>query len=515
MTAGRTDASRRSGEPEVRTARGSVRGRWEDGLAVFRGIPFARPPVGDERFAAPVPAHAWEGAREAFVFGPPPPQDAGIPGRSGAVDTSAGEDWLTVNVWSPDPDPAARRPVLVWIYGGAFKLGQAGSPGYDASHIAQEGDVVVVSFNYRVGFEGFARIAGAPANRGLLDQVSALEWVRDSITAFGGDPDRVTVFGESAGAGSIAALLAMPRSDGLFQRAILQSPSGVFFSDALGIDIASAIATEAGRRATIEDLSAVDPYRLVDAGAVVTTKMREREDRWGAVAHTVTPYAPVVDGDVLPTAPWQALRAGAAREVALIIGHNRDEYRLFTVLGGQRGRIEDEDASLALRTFGPQPDGERAYRAAFPEASAENLHELVQSDWLFRMPALHLADAQTAAGGRAHLYELAWAAPGSGGALGACHGLDGPLVFGTFDAHLGPLLLGPEPSDEARTLAARIRGAWTAFATTGDPGWPTYDPERRLTQIFDANPTVTAYPEETSRRLWRNHIFATLPLRAS
>ncbi|MBL7500858.1 carboxylesterase family protein [Frankia sp. CNm7] len=502
----------RSGEVQARIAPGAVRGRWEGGLAVFRGVPFARPPVGEDRFAAPRPVPAWDGAREAFAFGPPPPQDVGIPGRSGVLEASAGDGWLTVNVWSPEPDPAARRPVMVWIYGGAYKLGFSGSPGYDAHQIAADGDVVVVSFNYRVGIEGFAHIAGAPANRGLLDQVAALEWVRDNIAAFGGDPERVTVFGESAGAGSIAALLAMPRAAGLFRRAILQSPAGIFFSDALAADIAAAIAAAAGQRATVEDLSLVDPYQLVDAGAVVTTKMREHADRWGPVAHTISPFAPVVDGDVLPVAPWEALAAGSARDVELIIGHNRDECRLFTVLAGQHGHVGQDDAAVALRAFGPGPDGERAYRAAFPDASAGQLHELVQTDWLFRMPTLHLADAQNAGGGRAHLYELTWPAPGGDGVLGACHGLDGPLVFGTFAAHLGPLLLGPEPPAEARTLAARIRGAWTDFASTGDPGWPAYDPERRLTQVFDAPPTVTPYPEEKSRALWRDHVFSALPL---
>lgn len=504
--------SAESSEPEVRTGSGRVRGRQEGGLAVFRGIPFAQPPVGDNRFAAPRPVPAWDGTRDALAFGPPAPQDIGIPGRTGVPAAPAGVDWLTVNVWTPDPDPAARRPVMVWIYGGAYKLGFSGSPGYDAHQIATEGDVVVVSFNYRVGIEGFTQLAGAPANRGLLDQVAALEWVRENIAAFGGDPGRVTVFGESAGAGSISALLAMPRAAGLFGRAILQSPAGVFFSEALGTDIGAAIAAAAGQAPTAADLAAVPPHLLVDAGAAAAAKIREHEDRWGVVAQTISLFAPVVDGDVLPSAPWPALAAGAARDVELIVGHNRDECRLFIALAGQHGKVGEDEAVAALRAFGPGPDGERAYRAAFPAASAGQLHELVQTDWLFRMPTLRLADAQVAGGGQAYLYELTWTAPGNGGVLGACHGLDGPLVFGTFGAHLGPLLLGPEPSDEARALADRMRASWTSFATTGDPGWPRYDPDQRLTQILDAPPSVTAYPEETSRRLWQDHAFDALPL---
>ncbi|MGX9888187.1 carboxylesterase/lipase family protein [Streptomyces sp. NPDC002276] len=501
--------------PVVRLAAGAVRGRLEDGLAVFRGIPFAEPPVGDARFQAPRPVRGWDGVRDALEFGPPPPQESGIQGRRGVLTGPMGDDWLTVNVWTPAPDPAARRPVMVWIYGGAYKLGHAGSPGYDAQHIARDGDVVVVSLNYRVGIEGFARIEGAPANRGLLDQVAALEWVRENITAFGGDPEQVTVFGESAGAGSVASLLVMPSASGLFRRAIAQSMPDTFFSDTLARDIASAIAAEAGLRPTAADLATVAPRQLTGAGGTLTDKMHQYEDRWGSVAHTPTPFSPVVDGEVLPTTPWEGLAAGAARDVELILGHNRDETRLFTVLGGQLGKITEEDATASLRRFGPGPDAEQVYRAAFPDASPGELDELVRCDRVFRMPCLHLAEAQVGAGGRAFVYELTWPAPGLGGVLGACHGLDVPLLFGNFTADLGNLLFADvEPSPEALALSSRFRSSWAEFARTGDPGWPAYDTERRSVQILDAHPVVTAYPEETSRRLWEGHTFRALPLTA-
>ncbi|MBD0424926.1 carboxylesterase family protein [Streptomyces sp. TRM S81-3] len=500
-------------EDVVRTAAGAVRGRREAGLTVFRGIPFAEPPVGEARFAAPRPPRPWDGIRDAYAFGPPPPQDLGLAGQTGAPAAPEGDEWLTVNVWTPEPDPAARRPVMVWIYGGAYKLGHAGSPGYDARRIAADGDLVVVTFNYRVGMEGFARIDGAPANRGLLDQVAALEWVRDNIAAFGGDPGRVTVFGESAGAGSIAALLAMPSAAGLFWRAIAQSVPGTFFSDELARDIATALAAEAGLRPTVADLSAVAPDRLVPTGQALAAKMPRYVDRWGQAAPTVTPYSPVVDGEVLPVMPWRALAEGAARDVDLVVGHNRDEFRLFTAMAGRTDGIGDERAAAALRLFGPGPDGEKAYRAAFPDASLGELYERVQTDWLFAMPSLHLAEAHLAGGGRAHVYELTWPAPGNGGGLGACHALDLPLLFGTFHADVGALLFaGTEPSPEALALSARFRASWTAFARTGDPGWPAYDTRRRLVQVLDAEPVVVPYPEETSRRLWEGHEFAPLPL---
>ena len=237
--------------PRVRTTAGTVQGRHEDGLAVFRGIPFARPPVGALRFQAPQPAEPWAGTRDASEFGAPPPQPQGrmVSAPPGAGDP---DDWLTVNVWSPSPG-AARLPVLVWIYGGAYVAGASSAPGYDGSALARRG-VVVVSFNYRLGMEGWAQLTGAPANRGLLDQVAALRWVQDNIAAFGGDPGQVTVFGESAGGGSVASLLAMDTAAGLFQRAILQSVPGTFFSAELAADLAAVAARDldldaGGRRA--------------------------------------------------------------------------------------------------------------------------------------------------------------------------------------------------------------------------------------------------------------------------
>jgi para-nitrobenzyl esterase len=494
---------------EVRTAAGALRGTREDDVTVFRGIPFAEAPVGELRFAAPRPVQGWDGVREAVAYGPRPPQ----PDAFGEAEVpAAGDEWLTVNVWSPDPDPGAMLPVMVWIQGGGYIVGMSSNPGYDGRRLARDGGVVVVTFNYRLGVEGFAQITGAPANRGLLDQVAALEWVRDNIRAFGGDPGRVTVFGESAGGGSIATLLAMPRAAGLFHRAIAQSVPGRYFSTELAADIAAACADELGLRPTVADLAGVDPTRLVAAGQAVAATMTQRAPRWGQVAHRSILVAPVVDGDVLPVIPWRMIADGASRDIDLIVGHTRDEQRLFNLLGGLLGRVTPDQATAALQIFAPGPDGERRYRDAFPDAGPNELYELVHSDWLFRMPTLHLAHAHSAGGGRVHVFELTWPAPGMGGTLGACHGLDVPLVFGNLDRGQTAMLIGESPSPEAEALSAEMLGAWTAFAAHGDPGWPAYDTEKRLTQVFDTPSLVTAYPEEASRLIWQDDTFPVLTL---
>ncbi|AQZ70286.1 carboxylesterase [[Actinomadura] parvosata subsp. kistnae] len=501
-----------SAGPEVRVRAGRLRGRMEGGVAVFRGVPFGRPPVGALRLAAPVPAESWDGVREAVAFGAPPPQSRLL----GASRADGGDgDWLTVNVWSPSLG-GARLPVMVWIQGGGYMYGWSGDPLFDGRVLAGDG-VVVVTFNYRVSAEGFGHFRGAPANRGLLDQVAALRWVRDNIAAFGGDPDRVTVFGESAGAGSIAALMTMPSAAGLFRRAIALSVPGLFFSAEVAADIAAAVAAELGLPPDAGELRSLPPERLIDAGDAVADKSGGCP-QWGRAAYVQTPFAPVVDGEVLPDVPWRSVpdgpapgaADGTASGVDLIVGHNRDEYRLFMLIKGDLGQITAERADAALRQLAPDPAG---YRAAFPDACEERLFELVHSDWLFRMPSLRLAEAHQRRGGSTRLFELTWPAPGMGGdVLGACHGLGLPLTFGNLTEGVAALLLGQEPPPAAAELSARVRAAWTAFAATGDPGWPAYEQEGRLTWVVGAEPAVAAYPEETSRALWAGYGFDPLPL---
>ncbi len=494
-------------EVEIRTAAGTVRGRRENDLAVFRGIPYAQPPFGARRFQAPVDFERWEGVREATVFGPPVPQV----GNSGSIMRAAdgvvedgSDECLTLNVWSPGLGRVG-LPVMVWIHGGAYLEGSSANPHADGAVLAAAG-VVVVSINYRTGFEGFAHIAGAPDNRGILDQIAAVRWVRDNIEMFGGNPGNVTVVGQSAGAGCIAALTSMPLTAGLFRRAIAQSVPGTFFAPELAAAVSTAITGTHGVQPTVEDLTSVPPAALIDATQTIVTTMPQFADVWGPMALTPTPFSPVLDPDRLPQAPWQALNNGTACDIELLVGHTRDEYRLFAA-HLDREPTEDEVSAAITRCRGLPDDGR--YRTAYPDATPAQLHEIVNADWLFRMPSLHLAQAQNLGGGHAWTYELCW---GFNQEQGASHSLDYLLVLGTLtpdDIRRHPAAY-PNAVDEAVEVARHMRADWVRFATTGNPGWDAYEPRARTTRVYTAQPFTAAYPEERSRQIWQTHQFDAL-----
>ncbi|MDQ2740674.1 MAG: carboxylesterase family protein [Actinomycetota bacterium] len=479
---------------EVETTAGRVRGQWEDGVAVFRGVPFAAAPVGANRFAAPSPAAPWAGARDAFEFGAPPPQ----PGRS-----KGGDEWLNLTVWTPEPGQAV-LPVILWISGGGYLACDSANPHLAGGALSRAG-VVVVSAHYRSGAEGFLHLDGAPDNRGLLDQLAALTWVHDNIARFGGDAGNVTAFGQSAGAGCIAALLTMPAAAGAFGRAILQSIPGTYFTAGLAADISTEICAELGHRPTATDLAGVAPDDLMAASLAIKARLPQRADRWGAVAFTPTPFSPVVDGEVLTTAPWEALAAGAAADVDLMIGHGRDEYSL---LAAQLPHITDGELDALIDRLTPTP-GARRYRQTFPTASADDLRELALSDWLFRMPALHLAEAADRGGTPVWLYELRWGY----GPQGASHSLDTLLVFGTTDIYGEVSAAGPAAVAQAQQVSTSLRGDHLAFVATGEPGWPRFSRNERLTRLYGVQPSVACYPEEQSRTIWNDQTFAALNLK--
>ncbi|MQA86732.1 MAG: carboxylesterase family protein [Streptosporangiales bacterium] len=483
--------------PVVRTQAGAVRGVAGDGVVSFKGIPFAAPLEGALRFQAPAPPEPWSGVRDTDSFSAAVPQRAFRPEIPSPWKPGDSTDALSVNVWTPELGRGG-LPVMVWIYGGAWRAGHGGDPAYDGTVLARSG-AVVVTFNYRVDFDGFGYLpdAPAPANRGLLDQLAALRWVRANIAGFGGDPDNVTVFGESAGAGTVVLLAASPDARGLFRRAIAQSVAGRYLRQEEARAITEMIAAELGRPATAEALAEPPVEALLDVQDAVLAKMAADPAGWSS-PETTTAYAPVVDGETVLDMPWEAMLGGAGREVDLLAGYNRDEFALFAPWKG----FTDRDVPRVARALGLDDASVDAYQAAYPGISGPNLCTLMFSDSLFRMPTVWAAEAHAAAGGRTYLYEFAWPSPVLGGALGACHALDIPFVFGNPNSPMGTMLLGDPPPADFHRLSEQIRRSWLSFAATGDPDWPRFTPDQALTRIWDLPPSVASDPRAASRRIW-------------
>ncbi|ONH33396.1 carboxylesterase [Pseudofrankia asymbiotica] len=445
-------------------------------MHVFKGIPYAASIDGPARFAAPAEPERWEGTREATRFSPGVPQPAFIGSPEPSWRPGDGDDCLTVNVWTPDPGGAV-LPVLVWFYGGAFIIGSAAQPGYDGAALAGAG-AVVVTLNYRVGLEGFGRLPGRPGNRWLLDQLAALRWVQDNIARFGGDPGNVTIFGQSAGATSVACLTAADAGRGLFRRTIAQSFAGVVMAEDEATAVTERIAAALGVPATAEGFTGVAPEAIHAAQAV---------------PGEVTPFAPIVDGELVLGQPWERLRG----EVDLLVGFTRDEYRFFTLIEG----LKDADPAATAERAGLPASALADYRAAHPGISDLDLHTLIMSDGVFRMPSLWCARRHP---GRAFGYEFTWPSPAFGGLLGACHAVDVALTFGNLTGGMSDMLLGTPTPEEAVVLSKEIRRSWVAFATDGDPGWPEFGSAgpAGIARRFDVPISLITDPEAASRRIW-------------
>ncbi|MFW0785206.1 carboxylesterase family protein [Gordonia sp. CPCC 206044] len=484
----------------VNTSAGAVRGLSDGRVRWFLDVPYAAPIHGVLRFRAPQPVPPWDGVRDATTFGVWVPQQAipsavsgSVTGEVSDVRAATGPDCLTLNIWTPtDASGGEALPVLVWVHGGGFVGGSANTPGFDGMVFARSG-VVFVSINYRVGYEGFGWVEDAPWNRGVLDQRAALQWVQDNIAEFGGDPDRVTVFGQSAGATSIVTLMAGGIADGVFHRAIAQSPGHVFIPVDEARTVSTMITDELGVRPTAEMLADIpaDAIQAVQWNPVAV--MSADAAAW---TYPNSPFGIVLDGEMLGELPWPAMQRGAGRAIDLMCGCTAAEARMFTVNLDPDG-ADPGDVARDLRLNAAAMD---EYRAERPGITDSDLSTLMLSDAFFRLSAHWGARAHQAGGGRTFLYEFDWVGDRT---LGAYHGLDQSFVFGLPTGPLG-WDLGARPGEFDR-LSEAMRTAWMQFAVTGDPGWPAYRPDDWLARVWNLPPTVGADPIAPSAAIWARH----------
>ncbi|MFD8889840.1 carboxylesterase/lipase family protein [Streptomyces sp. NPDC059566] len=505
---------------------GRLSGANEGGVTVFRAVPYAAAPVGDLRWRPARPHPGWIGTRDATSDGPSAPQmyvEGGDPVLGGHGSPPFDEDCLTLNLWTPAVDDA-RRPVLVWIHGGGFVSGSGSLPGYSGETFARDGDLVVVSINYRIGPLGYlypgtydaeeGEGGGEPGEGGgeaggnfwLGDQLAALHWVKENIASFGGDPDCITVAGQSGGAVSTAALAGHPRAEGLIRRVILQSPP-------FGLDLPGPAAylertaayLELAGAANMAELRALPWPELIAAGGGLFAQTM----RWG---YWPTPFLPVIDGVTLARHPAQALLGGAAADIDVMIGWTREEANFgFALDDGYAAATREQVTDRIAQTFGSEAaeDVYAAYERARPGARPVDVLMDLITDELFRVPAVRLAEARGAAGRPVWAYQFDLPTPAHEGRLGAAHCLELPFVFDNFDqwSH-APFLAGLAPAVRDG-LAYAMHRAWIAFVRTGDPNhpdlprWQPYDTESRTTMRFDSVVTALGDLAGASRLLHR------------
>jgi len=498
-----------SGDLEVRTTAGVVRGVAVDGasgngdLRAWRGIPYAASTAGEGRFRAPRPGEPWTGVRDASAFGPVPPQQRSRLAALGAGRrTPMGEDCLSVNVVAPAAPADRPRPVLVWIYGGAFSMGSSAVPGYAGHELVRTGDVVYVSFNYRLGALGFLDLTrySTPerpieTNLGIRDQVAALEWVRDNIAAFGGDPDNVTIFGESAGGTSVTTLLTTPAARGLFHRAIAQSPApGAAYlperTAAWGAQLVGLLGAE--EKDAARALLGASADDLVAVGTAL--------DEWANQAAPGTLcFAPVVDGEFLPAHPVDAGVTGALHDVPLLIGTNDREATLFARSGST---LLPTTRSLLDRLFAlTDPPAEQRVLAAYHGRGAV---VDVAGDHAFWWPSVRVAEGHSAVAPTfMYRFDLAPRLLRLAG-VDATHAAEMTLVFGEVDTLFVRALTALGGREAMRAVSARMQAHWVHFARHGTPlpDWPAYDVDQRRTLVFDEVDRVEADPRADRRRAW-------------
>lgn len=475
-------------------ADGEAEGMADGGVRRFISLPYAAPLTAERRFREPQPVERWDGVRDATKPGPSAPQPAPAEaeidlGSLTAPKVADGPDYLTLNMFTPDGAPHD-RPVMVFIHGGSFIAGSKDVPVYDGTAFARDG-VVCVVINYRVGVEGFLPIPGVPTNLGLRDMIAALQWVRDHVAAFGGDPANVTLFGESGGAWCIAGLMASPLAKGLFHRAICQS-GHVYGSRPQSV--MQRVVKRLAKRLKIspdrKGFLSLTPQQMLPALEWVMKPslfLDMRDDERRDPTFGITRFMMVYGDDVLPIPAIDALAAGASRDIELLIGTTSEEARLFFVPGNAIGKIRRWMAVLFLHRA--LPYARKALQAyGFDDKGARPGEVLTRAltDLMFRAMTRRTAELHQ---GRSHVYEFEWRSPAIGGKLGAAHAIELPFVFDTLDTASGPDgLLGENPPQD---LADSIHALWIRFATDGSLPWAPFDRETR--QVWSLTRSVAEH----------------------
>jgi para-nitrobenzyl esterase len=501
----------------VAVGQGLLRGAREGALWVFRGVPYASTSTGAGRWRKPRPPAAWTGVRDALAWGPIAPQSPPVPGLRipGDPDTWD-EDCLNLNIWTPGLDDG-RRPVLVWLHAGGFTSGSGSSTIYRGDRLAARGDAVVVTLNYRLGALGFLahprlreEDGSGCGNWGLYDQLAALEWVHSHIGTFGGDPENVTLFGESAGAMSVSALLTTPACGRLFHRAVLQSgppvTAGTSLAQRRSERLCELAGLAPGSRFDRRSLERLEPQELVRATQALALQLPAEEG-------LPLPLLPVVDGGLLARPPAQAIADGAAAKVPLLIGTTRDEASLYMATDPSTQDLDEQSVIRRVRNVATE-ESARSLVAAYRDAreargepaTPREVLTAITTDYVFRLPSLALATVSYKHQPSTFAYLFTWESPFLGGIFGSSHGLDIPFVFGTVEEEVVGPFSGSGP--QAFDLSEAMQQAWLAFARTGDPScdavgeWPAYDPLRRPTMLLGPRRAVESDPRGQERSAW-------------
>jgi para-nitrobenzyl esterase len=487
----------------VSTRQGLLRGVAADSVYAWKGVPYAQAPVGDLRFRAPQPPMSWQGVRDASKPGFISPQLR----RASNEPLKGNEDCLSLNIWSPAAD-GHKRPVMFWIHGGGFLIGSGSVQMYDGANLSKNGDVVVVNINYRLGALGFLYLndikgkqTGFDDNLGIRDQIAALQWVKDNIAAFGGDPDAVTIFGESAGAISVLTLMATPSAHGLFKRAIVESASPeALLQPKVATDLTMRYLRMLGVSPdSLQQLKSVDADTFVSVmDRLVTQLMYETT--------SVKLLSPVIDGDLIPTSPMSAIRAGQAAGIDLMIGTNKDEATLLSLK--RVGLTPRSEAELRPYLANIPPDARKNLIATYKNYPHRSGVNAMTTDGVFAMPSIRVSEMQTQFAST-YMYRFDWSSfTLNVVGLRACHGAELPFVFGTLNKSPGKYFTALSNKKSIWGLSKQIQQSWVNFARYGNPNpngkttWAKYNTTGRTTMIFDKVTHLSTDPKSEQRIAW-------------